>query len=228
MGTGHAKLGGNYAPVLLPSREAKKRGYPITLHLDSATRTWIDEFSTSNALAIEEGSGANASEAESKDSECVSNGGNSRITLVVPESTSILRSVTKVTVCEIAEKICGWNVELRQVAFEELKGGKFTEVLAAGTAAVSCCSVFLLTSEPASCLNVILSRVLTCFSPSPHIVGHNSDPLGLVQHARPRPRLWRFDTRAHRSALRAPSRKQREAHRTRRRPNRRTSRTKTV
>ncbi len=115
MGTGHTKLGGNYAPVFGPTANAKKQGYPITLHLDSATHTYIDEFSTSNALAIlKEGD---------------------QTTLVVPESTSILRSVTKLSVVEIAEKLCGWKVDLRQVAFEELKENKFAEFMAAGTAA---------------------------------------------------------------------------------------------
>ncbi|KAJ1026699.1 hypothetical protein NDA16_002297 [Ustilago loliicola] len=115
MGTGHSKLGGNYAPVFAPTAAAKKQGYAITLHLDSATHTYIDEFSTSNALAIQKE-------------------GN-ETTLVVPESTSILRSVTKVSVVEIAEKLCGWKVDLRQVAFEELKQNKFVEFMAAGTAA---------------------------------------------------------------------------------------------
>ncbi|SOV03655.1 related to branched-chain amino acid aminotransferase [Ustilago sp. UG-2017a] len=115
MGTGHTKLGGNYAPVFGPTAQAKKQGYPITLHLDSATHTNVDEFSTSNALAIQ------------KEGD--------ETTLVVPESTSILRSVTKVSVVEIAEKLCGWKVELRQVAFEELKQNKFAEFMAAGTAA---------------------------------------------------------------------------------------------
>ncbi|KAN0061661.1 hypothetical protein ACQY0O_005652 [Thecaphora frezii] len=115
MGTGHTKLGGNYAPVFGPTREAKKKGYAITLHLDSATRTYVDEFSTSNALAIQK-------QGEST-------------TLVVPESISILRSVTKISVVDIAEKLLGWKVELRPVAFEEVKSKTFQEFLAAGTAA---------------------------------------------------------------------------------------------
>lgn len=117
MGTGHTKLGGNYAPVFGPTAAAKKQGYPITLHLDSATHTYVDEFSTSNVLAVQ------------KDGD--------QTTLVVPESTSILRSVTKVSVVEIAEKLCGWKVDLRPVAFEEIKQNKFAELMAAGTAAVS-------------------------------------------------------------------------------------------
>lgn len=115
MGTGHTKLGGNYAPVFAPTAAAKKQGYAITLHLDSASHTYIDEFSTSNALAVQK------------------EGDN--VTLVVPDSTSILRSVTKLSVVDIAEKLCGWKVDLRQVAFDEVKQNKFAEFMAAGTAA---------------------------------------------------------------------------------------------
>lgn len=51
-GTGAAKLGGNYAPTFGPIMKAKKMGYPLTLHLDAKTRTFIDEFSTSNFVAL--------------------------------------------------------------------------------------------------------------------------------------------------------------------------------
>lgn len=52
MGTGGSKLGGNYAPTFGPIMRAKKQGYALTLHLDSKTRTHIDEFSTSNFVAL--------------------------------------------------------------------------------------------------------------------------------------------------------------------------------
>ncbi|CAO3703281.1 unnamed protein product [Rhizopus stolonifer] len=51
-GTGSAKLGGNYAPTFGPLFKAKKQGYQLTLHLDSKTHTMIDEFSTSNFVAL--------------------------------------------------------------------------------------------------------------------------------------------------------------------------------
>lgn len=54
--------------------------------------------------------------------------------LVVPESPSILRSVTKLSVCDLARRL-GWTVERRPLAFEEVKAGKFQEFMAAGTAA---------------------------------------------------------------------------------------------
>ena len=111
-GTGSAKLGGNYAPVFVHATKAKAAGYPITLHLDSKTRTHIDEFSTSNFLALR---------------------GTDDITLVVPESTSILKSVTTKSVVELAKSF-GWKVECRPVPLEEVR--EFTEIISAGTAAV--------------------------------------------------------------------------------------------
>lgn len=41
-GTGTYKLAGNYGPALRHMAQAKKNGYPITLHLDSKTRTFVD------------------------------------------------------------------------------------------------------------------------------------------------------------------------------------------
>jgi branched-chain amino acid aminotransferase len=117
MGTGYTKLGGNYCPVFRQSSMAKQAGYPITLHLDSVEHKYIDEFSNSNVLAIKSDGTSN--------------------TLVVPESASILRSVTKLTIVDLAKKTLGWNVDVRKVLFEEVKAGAFQEFMAAGTAAVS-------------------------------------------------------------------------------------------
>jgi branched-chain amino acid aminotransferase len=52
LGTGGYKLGGNYAPTFGPVKKAKHAGYDLTLHLDSKTHTHIDEFSTSNFVAL--------------------------------------------------------------------------------------------------------------------------------------------------------------------------------
>lgn len=110
-GTGSAKIGGNYAPVLQHSEAARKAGYGITLHLDSQTRTLIDEFSTSGFLGLLE---------------------TTPPTLVVPDSRSVISSITSRSVQEIAAA-WGWNVEVREVRVEEL--ARFKEVMAAGTAA---------------------------------------------------------------------------------------------
>lgn len=124
MGTGYTKLGGNYAPVFRQSFMAKQSGYPITLHLDSVEHKFIDEFSNSNVIAI-------------KIDESSSQSSGSNVTLVVPESASILRSVTKLTIVDLAQKTFGWNVQVRKVLFQEVKDGGFQEFMAAGTAAVS-------------------------------------------------------------------------------------------
>ncbi|KAE9381262.1 branched-chain amino acid aminotransferase II [Stipitochalara longipes BDJ] len=111
-GTGSAKVGGNYAPVLRWSDKARNEGYGITLHLDSKTRSEIDEFSTSGFIGVK------------KDGE--------DITLVVPDSKNVISSVTSDSCLDIAKSF-GWKVERRSIKYEELPS--FSEVLAAGTAA---------------------------------------------------------------------------------------------
>ncbi|RMZ86813.1 hypothetical protein DV736_g5960, partial [Chaetothyriales sp. CBS 134916] len=113
-GTGSVKVGGNYAPVLRHSQAAYAAGYGITLHLDSATRSEIDEFSTSGFLGVK----------KSPDG---------KITIVVPDSKNVIKSATSDSACEIASGILGYNVERRPVKYDEL--ASFSEVMAAGTAA---------------------------------------------------------------------------------------------
>ncbi|GLA75059.1 hypothetical protein AtubIFM55763_006320 [Aspergillus tubingensis] len=111
-GTGHGKVGGNYAPVMKYTEMARKEGFPLTLHLDSQSQTEVDEFSTSSFLGIV------------KDGEVVR--------LVVPDSKCVIDSVTSDSVQGIARSL-GWVVEKRSVPWDTL--GQFTEVMAAGTAA---------------------------------------------------------------------------------------------
>ncbi|OCK80424.1 branched-chain amino acid aminotransferase II [Lepidopterella palustris CBS 459.81] len=113
-GTGSAKVGGNYAPVLRWSEKAHQDGYGITLHLDSKTRSVVDEFSTSGFIGVK------------KDGE------SGCYTIVVPDSKSVIKSVTSDSVCEIAKSF-GWKVESRPIPYTELP--TFSEVMAAGTAA---------------------------------------------------------------------------------------------
>jgi branched-chain amino acid aminotransferase len=93
-GTGHAKLGGNYAPVMRHSDNARENGYDITLHLDSKTRTEIDEFSTSGFIGVK------------KDGE--------NFTLVAPDSKCVIASVTSDSTLKIGKSF-GWNIERRPV-----------------------------------------------------------------------------------------------------------------
>jgi branched-chain amino acid aminotransferase len=94
-GTGSAKVGGNYAPVLRWSDAARSEGFGITLHLDSRTRTEIDEFSTSAFIGVK------------------TEGDNT--TLVIPDSKNAIKSVTATSACQIAESL-GWKVESRPVS----------------------------------------------------------------------------------------------------------------
>lgn len=111
-GTGSAKVGGNYAPVLRWSDKAREEGYGITLHLDSARHDEVDEFSTSGFIgAIVDGND---------------------VTLVVPDSRCVIDSVTSESVQQIGRSF-GWKVEKRSIKYAELP--KFSEVMAAGTAA---------------------------------------------------------------------------------------------
>ena len=94
-GTGSAKVGGNYAPVLRWSDKARAEGYGITLHLDSVRHEDIDEFSTSGFIGVL--------------------GEGDDITLVVPDSSSVINSVTSESVQEIGRSF-GWKVERRVVS----------------------------------------------------------------------------------------------------------------
>ncbi|KAL4916050.1 aminotransferase [Aspergillus aurantiobrunneus] len=114
-GTGSAKVGGNYAPVLRHSAKAYAEGFGITLHLDSRTRSEIDEFSTSAMIAVKRDKVSGA------------------VTLVQPDSPNVIDSVTAATVCEIGKRWFGFGVEKRRIPYEELP--EFEEVMAAGTAA---------------------------------------------------------------------------------------------
>ncbi|KAH7017052.1 aminotransferase [Ilyonectria destructans] len=111
-GTGNAKVGGNYAPVLRWSDKAREEGFGITLHLDSARHEEVDEFSTSGFIGA------------------LKNGDD--VTLVVPDSKCVIDSVTSSSIQDLARSF-GWKVEKRSIKYRELKD--FEEVMAAGTAA---------------------------------------------------------------------------------------------
>jgi len=95
-GTGSAKVGGNYAPVLRWSEKARNEGYGITLHLDSKTHEEVDEFSTSGFIgALVDGD---------------------NVTLVVPDSKAVIDSVTSDSIQQLGRSF-GWKVEKRPVSF---------------------------------------------------------------------------------------------------------------
>jgi len=108
-GVGDCKVGGNYAAGLPGSEFVHEKGYAVGLYVDPKEHKYIDEFSTSNFIAIK---------------------GNSYVT---PDSPSILKSITNKTLVRIAE-MNGMKIERRAIPVEELS--EFDEVGAVGTAAV--------------------------------------------------------------------------------------------
>lgn len=108
-GSGCYKLGANYAQSLHAYNIAHNTGYRELLFLDSATKTTIEEFGSSNFFAIK---------------------GN---TYVTPRSSSILPSITNNSLRVVAADL-GMNVEVRPVKVEEL--AEFDEVNSCGTAVV--------------------------------------------------------------------------------------------
>lgn len=109
-GVGNIKAAGNYAPDVLPSIEAKAKGFPVCLYLDAAEQKYVEEFSTSNFFGV------------------TADG-----VLVTPTSPSILPSCTKKVVLQIAADM-GIRTEQRPVPWEEVADLK--EVAACGTAVV--------------------------------------------------------------------------------------------
>lgn len=109
-GTGHIKMAGNYAASLISGKQAKERGCAVALFLDPASHTFVDEFGTSNFLAI------------TKDGK-----------YVTTESASILASITNNSLMTVAADL-GMPTERRKIRASELPD--FAEVAACGTAVV--------------------------------------------------------------------------------------------
>ncbi|PIE33132.1 branched chain amino acid aminotransferase [candidate division KSB3 bacterium] len=110
-GTGALKIGGNYAGGLRIRSEAKKAGFDDCLFLDAQTRTYIDELGGANFFGIT---------------------ANRR--LVTPQSPSILPSITRRSVMEIADTYLDIPSEERPVPITEID--EFVEAGACGTASI--------------------------------------------------------------------------------------------
>ena len=109
LGTGHIKVGGNYAASLRAGVRAHQEGYASCIFLDAKEKKYIDEAGPANFFGIR---------------------GNTYIT---PNSQSNLPSITNMSLRTIAHDF-GKEVEVRPVPVEEL--ADFDEVGACGTAAV--------------------------------------------------------------------------------------------
>ena len=114
-GTGNIKAGLNYAMSLKPSVEAHAKGYADNMFLDPMTRTYVEESGGANILFVK------------KDG-----------TLVVPQSftDSILPSITRRSLVDVATGYLGMTVEQRPVKYQEILDGEFVECGMCGTAAV--------------------------------------------------------------------------------------------
>ena len=110
-GTGNIKAGLNYAMSLHAIVTAHKEGFSENMYLDPATRTKVEETGGANFLFV------------TKDG-----------TIVTPKSDSILPSITRRSLCYVAENYLGLKVEHRPVLLEEVKD--FAECGLCGTAAV--------------------------------------------------------------------------------------------
>ncbi|MCM1127573.1 MAG: branched-chain amino acid aminotransferase [Lachnospiraceae bacterium] len=110
-GTGHIKAGLNYAMSLHAIVDAHKQGYDENMYLDAATRTKVEETGGANFLFVTK---------EGK--------------VVTPKSDSILPSITRRSLMQVAKEYLGLEAEEREVYLEEL--AEFAECGLCGTAAV--------------------------------------------------------------------------------------------
>lgn len=109
LGTGHIKVGGNYAGSLFASERAKAEGYAAALFLEAKEKKYIDEAGPANFFGIKNN------------------------TYITPKSSSILPSITNMSLMQLATDM-GITVERREVTVEELDS--FEEAGACGTAAI--------------------------------------------------------------------------------------------
>ncbi len=110
-GTGNIKAGLNYAMSLHAIVTAHAEGYDENLFLDPATRTKVEETGGANFLFV------------TKDGK-----------VVTPKSDSILPSITRRSLVQVAKEYLGLEAEEREVYLDELKD--FAECGLCGTAAV--------------------------------------------------------------------------------------------
>lgn len=110
-GTGHIKAGLNYAMSLHAIVDAHKQGYDENMYLDAGTRTKVEETGGANFLFV------------TKDGK-----------VVTPKSNSILPSITRRSLVQVAKEYLGLEAEEREIYLDEVKD--FAECGLCGTAAV--------------------------------------------------------------------------------------------
>lgn len=110
-GTGHIKAGLNYAMSLYAIVDAHEKGFAENMYLDSATRTKVEETGGANFLFV------------TRDGK-----------VVTPKSNTILPSITRRSLIQVAKEYLGLEAEEREITLEEVKD--MAECGLCGTAAV--------------------------------------------------------------------------------------------
>ena len=110
-GTGNIKAGLNYAMSLHAIVTAHKEGYDENMYLDPKTRTKVEETGGANFLFV------------TRDGK-----------VVTPKSDSILPSITRRSLIQVAQEYLGLEAEEREITLEEVKD--MAECGLCGTAAV--------------------------------------------------------------------------------------------
>ena len=108
-GTGHIKIGGNYAASLKAGKIAKEKGYSAVLYLDSKEKKYIDECGPANFFGIKNG------------------------VYTTPDSKSVLPSITNMSLITLAQDM-GIKTDRRAITVDDLSD--FEEAGQCGTAAV--------------------------------------------------------------------------------------------
>jgi len=110
-GTGGVKAIGNYVPGMLPSGNAKKKGFAEIIYLDAAEEKYVEEVGAANFFAIKDGK------------------------IITPKLTgSILPGITRDSIMHIAKEKLEMDIEERRISIDEVM--KADEVFCAGTAAI--------------------------------------------------------------------------------------------
>ena len=110
-GTGHIKAGLNYAMSMHAIVDAHNQGFDENMYLDPQTRTKVEETGGANFLFV------------TKDGK-----------VVTPKSDSILPSITRRSLIQVAKDYLGLEAEEREVYLDEV--ADFSECGLCGTAAV--------------------------------------------------------------------------------------------
>jgi branched-chain amino acid aminotransferase len=123
-GTGDKKLGGNYAPCILPQLEAASRGFHQNLWL-FGDEGYVTEVGTMNLFT------------------CLINKSGRKEIVTAPLDGTILEGVTRASILELARELLepeGWLVSERKYTIKEMADaadeGRLLEAFGSGTAAV--------------------------------------------------------------------------------------------